>query len=586
MEKISPQFYTLDEFFQGRLFEIPDYQRAYSWTTKQRKDLFGDIENLYSYSDYNDGNRNHFLATVVCYNKNRKEKHGTELFEIYDIVDGQQRITTLIILLKAIHKELISIEDTRFRKDISKLDELIVKDSNNRLILIQANHDSSLILRNYLLSGKIVDRNKIKTQAEYNLFCAFDECQKFVKRWSEKYDILELLILLKYKLCFVFHELHNESTVYTVFEVLNSRGLEVDWIDKCKTMLMGIAFEEFKIVSEELSNTLKYLHSYWASIYRTIGIKEIPGSEILRFAATLYCADEQSRVMRPEDAIEYFRKIAKQSPSKVVDISKWLLDVASELSNIYSNPRLTAVTDIIHCRLLAISIKLSEHFDETDEEILLQQWEKITFRIFGLYQKDSRTKVGEYTRLAQKIMGLKGNKRYIQDKGRLKEIHNDLVKLGEEFPVTGIIKALEDADCYNGWEKEARYFFYNYERHLCGEKGYNFPKIWWDKIWETSTQDSIEHIYPQVESPAWKGKVVKRKEFHANRIGNLLVLPIGLNKKLQNCAFDIKKSEYNETPFYAAKEIAQFSDWNINTIDKRTQSLLLWAQKEWDDIKL
>ncbi|TYQ15487.1 UNVERIFIED_CONTAM: hypothetical protein Cloal_1947 [Acetivibrio alkalicellulosi] len=586
MEKINPQFYTFDEFLQGRLFEIPDYQRAYSWTSRQRKDLFNDILKLYSYEDYEEGTRNHFLATVVCCNKKRKEKHGTELFEIFDIVDGQQRITTLIILLKAIHKKLLVLNDSRHRKDIIRLDELLVKDADNRLILIQTNHDSSLILRNYLISGKEVDRSKIQTQAEYNLLCGFLECQKFVEEWCEDNDILELLILIKYRLCFVFHELQNESTVYTVFEVLNSRGLEVDWIDKCKSMLMGIAYEEYNTDNDGLSNTLNYLHKYWALIYKTIGVKEVPGSEILRFAATLYYPDEQSRVMKSEDAIDYFRKLTRQTPSKVVDISKWLLDVATELSSIYSNPRLSAVTSIIHARLIAVAIKLSEHFDANDKEMLLHQWEKVTFRIFGLYQKDSRTKVGEYTKLAHKIIGINNNKTYIQDKGMMKDIFNELIKLGEDHPASGITKVLQDADCYNGWEKEARYFFYNYERYLCGEKGYNFPKVWWDKIWESSVQDSIEHIYPQTESLAWKGKVTRRKEFHSNRIGNLLVLPIGLNKKLQNSGFEIKKSQYADTPMYVAKEISKFNDWNINTIEERTNSLLEWAQKEWDDIKL
>jgi len=581
MEKINPQFYTFDEFLQGRLFEIPEYQRAYSWTSKQRKDLFNDIRKLYSYDDFDEGTRNHFLATVVCCNKKRKEKYGTEIFEIFDVVDGQQRITTLIILLKAIHKKLLSLNDPKYRKDITKLDELFVKDCDSRLILIQNNHDSSLILRDYLISGKETDRKKIRTKAEYNLLNAFSECYHFVEEWCNHNDILELLILMKYRLCFVFHELQNESTVYTVFEVLNSRGLEVDWLDKCKSMLMGIAYEE-----SNTDTTLNYLHQYWSLIYTTIGINDVPGSEILRFAATLYNPNEQSRVMKSEDAIEYFRDVTKQSPGKVVDISRWLLDVAHELSDIYSNLRLTAVTDKIHARLVAVAIKLSEHFDENDKEILLQQWEKVTFRIFGLYQKDSRTKVGEYTRLSQKVMGIKDNATYIEYKGRFKKIFKELVKLGEDYPSSGVSKALEDANCYNGWEKEAIYFFYNYERYLCGENGYNFPKVWWDKIWENSVQDSIEHIYPQTESLAWKGKVTKRKEFHANRIGNLLILPIDLNKKLQNYSFDIKKTEYNETPMYAAKEVVKFNDWNIATIEERTKSLLDWAQTEWDDIKI
>ncbi|MBU3217531.1 DUF262 domain-containing HNH endonuclease family protein [Clostridium estertheticum] len=581
MEKINPQFYNFDEFLQGRLFEIPEYQRAYSWTSKQRKDLFNDIKKLYSYPDFDEGTRNHFLATVVCCNKKRKEKYGTEIFEIFDIVDGQQRITTLIILLKAIHKKLLDLNDAKFKKEIIKLDDIFVKDSDNRLILIQNNHDSSLILRDYLLSGKEADRKKIKTKAEYNLLYAFSECQKFVEEWCENDDILELLILIKYRLCFVFHELQNESTVYTVFEVLNSRGLEVDWLDKCKSMLMGIAYEE-----NSTDSTLNFLHKYWSLIYRTIGINEVPGSEILRFAATLYYTNDQSRVMKPEDAIECFRKITKQSTSKVVDISKWLLDVASELSEIYSNVRLTAVTDKIHARLVAVAIKLSEHFDENEKEILLQQWEKVTFRIFGLYQKDSRTKIGEYTRLAQKIMGINDNMTYIKEKGKFNEVFNELVKLGIDYPAAGISKALEDANCYNGWEKEAIYFFYNYERYLCGENGYNFPKAFWDKIWESSVQDSIEHIYPQTESLAWRGKVTKRKEYHANRIGNLLILPIGLNKQLQNNGFDIKKSKYSDTLMYSAKDVAKYNEWNIVTIEERTKKLLEWAQKEWEDIKL
>ena len=489
--------------------------------------------------------------------------------------------------MKSIHKKLISLDDQKLRKDIIKLDELLVKDGDNRLILIQTNHDSSLTLRNYLVKGIVIDKTKITTQAESNLYYAFTECEKFVEEWCNSYDILELLILVRHKLCFVFHEVQNESTVYTVFEVLNSRGLGVDWIDKCKSMLMGIAYEEFnQNENDALPNTLNFLHQYWSSIYRTIGVKEIPGGEILRFAATLYCPDEQSRVLRPDDAMEYFRKVAKQSPSKAVDISKWLLDVAKELSIIYSNPRLKAVTDILHARLVAVAINLSAHLKENDKDLLLEQWEKVTFRIFGLYQKDARTKVGEYTRLAQKIMGLNDKTKYIESKGRLRELHKELIKLGENYPVSGIKKALEDSDCYNGWEKEAIYFFYNYERYLCGENGYVFPKVWWDRIWESSVNESIEHIYPQTERLAWKGKVTKRKEFHANRIGNLLVLPAGLNKKLQNNSFDIKKAEYKNTPFFHAKEVAKSNDWNMSTIGKRTENLLIWAQKEWEDIKL
>lgn len=582
MEKINPQYYTFDEFLQRRVFEIPDYQRAYSWTDKQRKDLFNDIVKLYSFHDYKNGSRNHFMATVVCCNKKKQERLGTELYKVYDIVDGQQRVTTLIIILKAIHKKLLKLNDSKYRKEISKIDELLVKDVNNRLILIQTNHDSGLILRNYLVNGKVEDRKKIDTIAEYNFISACLECEKFVDEWCEVYDILELLILIKYRLCFVFHELQNESTVYTVFEVLNSRGLVVDWIDKCKSMLMGIAYEEYNN-SNALNTTLDYLRKYWSLIYKEIGIKEVSGSEILRFTATLYSENEQSKVMKSEDAIDYFRSISKQTPDKVIDISKWILDVSKELSAIYLNARLSAVTNIMHARLVAVAIYLSEHFDNDQKELLIQQWEKVTFRIFGLYQKDSRTKVGEYCRLAYKIMGIDNDRIYIKQGGLCREIFEELIKLGQDYPVNSINKVLEDADCYNGWENEVRYFFFKYEKYLCCEEGYQFPQRKWENIWNKPVKNSIEHIYPQKESIAWKGKVTKRKEFHANRLGNLVLLPMGTNRKLQNHSFDIKCTEYTKAAFCSVREICCHKNWDIHTIEKRTKKLIEWAKKEWSD---
>nr|MCM0593086.1 DUF262 domain-containing protein [Gloeotrichia echinulata DEX184] len=59
---IRPDNLTLDKLLQGRLFRIPDYQRAYSWETKQRRDLFGDIKKLAKNSN---GERHHFGSSVL-----------------------------------------------------------------------------------------------------------------------------------------------------------------------------------------------------------------------------------------------------------------------------------------------------------------------------------------------------------------------------------------------------------------------------------------------------------------------------------------------------------------------------------------
>ncbi|MBF6571352.1 MAG: DUF262 domain-containing protein [Candidatus Binataceae bacterium] len=66
--KIQPQLLTLDNFLHGRLFRVPEYQRAYAWGEKQRSDLFGDIRRVKS------SNEDHYMATVVVSGaKGRKE---------------------------------------------------------------------------------------------------------------------------------------------------------------------------------------------------------------------------------------------------------------------------------------------------------------------------------------------------------------------------------------------------------------------------------------------------------------------------------------------------------------------------------
>jgi len=104
---IKPDFFTFDTLLQKNLFRIPNFQRAYSWESKQRNDLFEDIKKLNKYPD-----RHHFMATIVCLNTQKKEEVGVDEFQVLNVVDGQQRLTTLIIILKSISNVL----DRRMRQ--------------------------------------------------------------------------------------------------------------------------------------------------------------------------------------------------------------------------------------------------------------------------------------------------------------------------------------------------------------------------------------------------------------------------------------------------------------------------------------
>ena len=100
MLNIQPKFISFAQLLEKRLFRIPLYQRAYSWSRTQRRDMFEDIGKLKGRPE-----NSHFMATVVGLNR-RTIPIVTDEYGVIDIVDGQQRLTTLVILLKTIEQEL------------------------------------------------------------------------------------------------------------------------------------------------------------------------------------------------------------------------------------------------------------------------------------------------------------------------------------------------------------------------------------------------------------------------------------------------------------------------------------------------
>lgn len=388
---IQPRFMTLLALLANRLFRIPRYQRAYSWQKKQREDMFEDIEELRS-----NGEMTHFMATVVGLRRDMKII-VTDQYRVVDVVDGQQRITTLVILLKAIEKYLdrsLTAED----KIGKELQELLVKQDNLSLILLQTNHDKSHHFVNYLRSGERIDPREAKTLADRELLSAIDHCESFVEKWNDR---IELLRIIKNQLTFIFHEIDNEATVYTVFEVLNNRGLRVSWRDRLKSMLMAVAFQTSKGNADE---HIDELHNIWGTIFETIGLRQGMSAEALKFAATLKSEARPSKPLGDENAVELLVDICGNSAVKSIELSKWILKVAGAVDKFLEDTRRSkAITSIAQARPLAVAIYLSG-FSAEEKWDLLTAWEKASFRVFGLCRKDARTSVGEYVRLAWDIL--------------------------------------------------------------------------------------------------------------------------------------------------------------------------------------
>lgn len=557
MIDIQPQHLPFGKLLAGRLFRIPQYQRAYSWHRKQRQDLFDDIERL----QRRNNDATHFMATIVALRRERR-RILTDDHWVVDVVDGQQRLTTLIILLKAIEETLDrnDPEEERIRRDI---DETLVKPDHASLLLLQTNHDSSDLFANYLRTGKHPAPSTATTLADRELLLAVHECKSFVDRWLvNDWTLPELVSLLKNRITLILHEISDESIVYTVFEVLNSRGLDVSWFDRLKSMLMAIVFESDTGNRQEL---IDEVHQLWADIYRCVGLRLGMSTESLRFAATLKLGSAPSRTLGEADAAEVLHDRARAGPGEVIAITTWLKEVTQAADQFAGDRRRNAVTRIAQARLAATSIYLREDLSNEEKRAVLRRWENVSFRIYGMLGKDARTRVGDYVRLSWRI----ANERL-----SAKAILDALASIGQQFPVGKAVDNLRKADCYTDWQEELRYMFYRYEEHLAREAGQDFDNEQWSRIWESSASDSIEHIRPQSEGP----------DDVVHRLGNLLVLPPKLNSKLGAKSPKEKRKHYLGTGLLIAREVVDdLNHWNKAAIDRRERAILEWGLKEWAD---
>jgi hypothetical protein len=574
---IEPRYGVLQTLFADRVFRIPHYQRFYSWESRQRSDLFSDLRRLAAQGP----EQHHFMATIVCYRTPETKSVGTKLYHIYDIVDGQQRMTTLIILLKCI--ELAMAPDSA---DRTELGQILVK-RDGHLILLQTNNANERIFNRFIRDGVAPADGDIETHSDVNLASAIADCNQFVATWTAKGTLPALLSLVLHRLGFVVHDTEDSRAVYTVFEVLNSRGLAVDWLDKCKSLLMGRAFE-LAASPEAAGAEIQGLQNLWGQIYRELAQQDVPGEEVLRVAATLFHGPGSGKPRSAEDSLELIRDEA-DTATKPREVSERLLGIARTLTDLHGNVFLGPVTDVLHARILAVAIMLAKGITENDRKLLLAQWERVSFRIFGLCGKDARTKVGDYVRLASKIVtGAATTKTFAQIMGALKG-------LGAEFPVDRAVKeGLENRDCYENSPELCRYVLWQYEEHLARTAGIGATVDEHERasIWRRRATDSIEHVFPQTPwgEPGWKGKMARPGEpeqnalLHVGRIGNLVLLPIRINQQARTKPFAAKKEAYGKHNLRMIREVCSEPDWTLAQIEAREQRLLAWARGHWADL--
>jgi len=209
--KSNCKLISLEELVKDRFFEIPDYQRGFSWEEKHLNDLRKDIENMF------DKDHRHFMGTIVA-----TKKEGFN--NVYEVIDGQQRLTTLIILIK----KMIDSDSGKYQS----LKEIFIQRGEVGDIdyVLRTNQET------WEYFHSLIYKNQKKVQQEYKSHQYLLDATKFFENWFEeaKSHLDLILKIVTEKLGFILFTPTNSEDIGIMFEVINNRGKGLSELEKIK----------------------------------------------------------------------------------------------------------------------------------------------------------------------------------------------------------------------------------------------------------------------------------------------------------------------------------------------------------------
>lgn len=584
---------TLSNILEGKIFQIPDYQRGYAWEEKQWKDFVQDIDAL-----IDDKIISHYTGTIVIYQPITKptENYGTKKLEIVDIVDGQQRLTTCSLYLSIIIKELIKLGQDDFNAEIPIY---LYSGSKSKLRL---NNDTADFFLDLISKGvSNIEANSVHQKRIYEAYCFLkDHIEEQLKIRADKGEdyLRDLFDAIIRKLNFSFYPIEVESEIGMTFELMNSRGKDLSSMELLKNYLMYWVYRNIPEISEKEDFT-KTINKTWKEVY--VNIAKCNGSEgqCLRIAWTLFVSYTPKNWggysgFKSDDVIP-LRNFSKKTKEEVKSFLLKFVDGLALISKHYSaivkpnnapfdENELTLLTKIRNAGNIANYLPLmvasrikreNNQVENSEYSDFLKSIEVFSYRIFLWEGKRSNTGMSQLYRWADDVFTSKHTLKSVTE-----WIYGTINWYSHE---NNFRKSLtEDIFEWYHHRRLLKYTLFEYELHLL--QGKNKPKL----NWEDLTDSTIEHILPQNpnENSSWLSKWTdEERKIYLHDISNLVLTKD--NSRYSNFEFERKKGvagsgySYSNSDIRQERKIAEYNDWTPANCKKRREELVIWIIKNW-----
>ncbi|MBR6446227.1 MAG: DUF262 domain-containing protein [Prevotella sp.] len=570
MSKITGKEYPISDIFTSKFeYHIPSYQRPYAWEKEQAETLFDDLLDFYKNQPEDD---NYFLGSIVLIKEDDENKPYS------DVIDGQQRLTSLTILLSVIASV---INDVKLRTKVEKYlyedgDELIGLAPQPRLFLRPKEKDFfryfiQEVRINELLSLK-PDNPMFDTEAKRHIRI---NCQAFIDRLKQYFesesDEFKKFVGFILKRCYLISVMTpSQTSAFRVFSVMNSRGLDLLPIDIFKADIIG-----------EIPVNLQNMYTQkWEDMENDLTRQGF--NELFVHIRMIY-AKEKLR----EELVTNFKKTVK---SKIVKSEDFIDKVLTPYCKHYNTIRrcdYTATSDTTKRKSINDTLGwLNKGFN--------YDWIPATLRFMLNHSDDSDyllwfLKKMERLAVCMMVTGKDVNKRinrYCQILNEMGErpfhsITSPLLTVELTDEEKDSFVSVLGGDVYHMTSRYRNYIIQRLDSFVSDGAATYDEKVF-----------TIEHVLPQTVNPQsewnqlWPDE--KKRADWLHKIANLVPLARRVNSAAQNYDFDEKKDKYfrnsrtGTTSYNLTTQVLAEPIWSEIVVEKRQKELLDIFKEKWE----
>jgi Protein of unknown function DUF262/Protein of unknown function (DUF1524) len=548
----------------GLTYRIPPFQRDYSWTEEEWEDLWLDILDTLSPT----GETNHYLGYIVLQSQDDRT---------FDVIDGQQRLTTLSLIILAALKNLQRLIDAgkdpeRSRQRLEQLRQTYIGYLDPVTLLprskLSLNRQNDRYYQTYLvtLPEKLPQRGfKASEHLLRKAFTWFDKkLEQYVNKSQESDKgmvLAQFVDRLSDSLFFTVITVTDELNAYRVFETLNARGVRLSSTDLLKNYLFSVINK-----GSEHERELQTLEERWETMVGRLGSESFPDFLRIHWNSRHSFARQselfkkiRGKVKDRSAAFELLRSMDEDidiylglSQPEISDWSKVAKNAAQKL-------KMFGVR-----QPFSLLLTVHRHFSTSDFETILKACVIISFRYHTICSLPPQEQERVYTQVANKV----SNRTYTKALEiilALKEIYPE-DKIFQSAFATRIIQTKLPRN-----RRIVRYILCQLERKLTNQE-YDFD----------SDTFNIEHILPQNPESGWENFTDEEVDALIYRLGNMTLCETDLNREIGNGEYTHKKEGYSRSKFALTLKIAEENqDWNSARITARQNWMAKQAVSIW-----